>query len=79
MRKANEQHFIDHLSKIKSGGFYGWIDEKEIMRVENGKFVLTEQQFVKVLFITTKKFTKKYVKMPRNFERKYRTQCVPLD
>jgi hypothetical protein len=64
MREANEQHFIDHLSKIQSGGFYGWIDEKEIMRVENGKFVLTQQQFVKVLSITSKKFTKKYVKMP---------------
>ena len=59
-RNANEEHFIKHLSMIKDGGFYFWIDQQEKMIVKNNKFNLSQIQYAKVLNITSKKFMKKY-------------------
>jgi hypothetical protein len=58
-RIANEEHFDFHISMIKEGGYYGWINEGEIMYVKNKKFELTQIQYCKLANITTKKWLKK--------------------
>tara|TARA_R110001592_G_scaffold27066_2_gene100683 strand:- start:822 stop:1034 length:213 start_codon:yes stop_codon:yes gene_type:complete len=59
-KEANEEHFIKHLSMIKDGGFYFWIDQQEKMMIKNNKYDLTQIQYAKMLHITSKKFMKKY-------------------
>ena len=59
-KEENEKHFKYYLSTINDGGFYYWLSEEEKMMIYNSKFHLTEIQYVKLLYITSEKFMKKY-------------------
>ena len=39
-RKANQNHFIEQLERIKEGGVYIWKDENILFRKQDGKFVI---------------------------------------
>ena len=62
-RKANEKHFDVVMGMLKPGGFYGWIDQQEMMFVALKKdkpvFILTRIQYSKLALIVSPKWLNK--------------------
>jgi len=61
--KENEIYFLNVLSTLAEGGFYGWVNMGEVLTKKNGKLQCSQRVLLEVKNIVSKGFFDTYFEL----------------